>query len=225
MNKNTKKLVVSAVMLALATVLSLLKIWDMPWGGSVTLFSMLPIIVVGYMYGTRWGLLTAFTYSLLQMLLGATTSQAFAGLEGWDVFFMAVLDYVVAFTVLGLGGVFRKCCKNGLVALLLGAALAVLLRFAAHWASGAILWGSYAEWFFTDPEAFTAVAPELCSSIMNSFSGTGLACIYSLVYNGCYMIPELIIHLAGCAVIYAVKPLRELIAGKAPKKSEDAPAA
>ena len=214
MNKNTKKLVVSAVMLALATVLSLIKI-EMPFGGSITPFSMLPIIVVGYMYGTGWGLLTAFTYSLLQMLLGVVFDpKTFLALEGWNFFFMVVLDYVVAFTVLGLGGVFRKCCKNGLVALLLGAALVILLRFAAHWASGAILWGSYAEWFFTD-SAFTAVAPELCSSIMNSYSGTGLACIYSLVYNSCYMIPELIIHLVGCAVIYAVKPLREFIAGKA----------
>ena len=61
MNQKTKKLVVSALMLALSFVLSLIKIYELPWGGSVTLFSMLPIILVGYMYGNTWGILMAFT--------------------------------------------------------------------------------------------------------------------------------------------------------------------
>ena len=56
MNQKTKKLVVSALMLALSFVLSLIKIYELPWGGSVTLFSMLPIILVGYMYGNTWGI-------------------------------------------------------------------------------------------------------------------------------------------------------------------------
>ena len=211
MNKKTKKLVVSAVMLALATILSMIKLWEMPWGGSITLFSMLPIIIVGFMYGTKWGVLTALTGALLQMLLGATMSQAFAGLDGMSVVYMAFLDYIVAFTVLGLGGIFKKCVKNSYLALILGVVVAVMLRYVAHFASGAILWGGYAEWFFSDPEAFMAVAPELCKSVLENFSGNGLACIYSLIYNGCYMIPELVITLIGAVAVYAAKPLCKLI--------------
>ena len=201
MKPNTKKLVVSAVMLSLATILSMLKLWEMPWGGSITLFSMLPIVIVGFMYGTKWGLLTALTGSLLQMLLGATMSQAFAGLEGINVVYMAVLDYMVAFTVLGLGGIFKNSVKNQYVALLLGAFVAVFLRYIAHFASGAILWGDYAEWFFSDPEAFCSFAPALSKSIMDNFSGNGLACIYSAIYNGCYMIPEIVITCIGAVAV------------------------
>ncbi|MBR3751436.1 MAG: energy-coupled thiamine transporter ThiT [Clostridia bacterium] len=207
----TKKLVVSAVMLALATILSMLKLWEMPWGGSITLFSMLPIIIVAFMYGTKWGLLTALSGALLQMILGATMSQAFAGLDGINVVYMAVLDYIVAFTVLGLGGIFKNVIKSRYAALILGAAVAVLLRYAAHFASGAILWGGYAEWFFSDPEAFVTVAPELCKAVLDNFSGNGLACMYSLIYNGCYMIPELIITVIGAVAVYATKPLRKLL--------------
>lgn len=214
MNQKTKRLVVSGVMLALATVLSMLKIWEMPWGGSVTLFSMLPMIVVAYMYGTRWGLLSAFAYSLLQMLLGATTSQAFAGLEGMSIVYMAVLDYIVAFTVLGLGGIFRNRIKNHYAAIILGITVAVLLRYAAHWASGAILWGGYAEWFFTDPEAFAGIASGFSDSVMQNLSGTSLAMTYSVIYNGCYMIPELIITILGGVAIWTVKPLRAIMLGK-----------
>ncbi len=211
MNKNTRKLVVSAVMLALATILSLIKLWEMPWGGSITLFSMLPIILIGFMYSPKWGVLTALTGALLQMLLGATMSQAFAGLDGISVLYMAILDYIVAFTVLGLGGIFKKVIKNQYVCLILGVIFTVLLRYAAHFASGAILWGGYAEWFFSDPEAFASVAPELCNGIMENFSGTGLACVYSAIYNGCYMLPELIITVIGAVAVYAAKPLRKLI--------------
>ena len=211
MKPQTKKLVTSSIMLALATILSMLKLWEMPWGGSITLFSMLPIILVGFMYGTKWGITTALASSLLQMLLGATMSQAFAGLDGMNIVYMAFLDYIVAFTVLGLGGIFKKLVKNQLIALILGVTVCVLLRYAAHFGSGAILWGDYAEWFFSDPEAFVSFAPELSQNILNSFSGNGLACIYSAIYNGCYMIPELILTIIAAVAFYAAKPLRKLI--------------
>uniref|UniRef100_UPI00398A3D32 energy-coupled thiamine transporter ThiT n=1 Tax=Caproicibacter sp. TaxID=2814884 RepID=UPI00398A3D32 len=77
-NENTKttglnpmvlRLVESAIMLGLATVLSLIKLYQMPLGGSVTLCSMLPILLIGYKYGVKWGLLTGFTYGVIQLLL------------------------------------------------------------------------------------------------------------------------------------------------------------
>ena len=94
---------------------------------------------------------------------------------------------------------------------MLGAFVAVFLRYIAHFASGAILWGDYAEWFFSDPEAFCSFAPALSKSIMDNFSGNGLACIYSAIYNGCYMIPEIVITCIGAVAVYATKPLRKII--------------
>ena len=99
----TRQLVESALMVAVATVLSLLKI-DLPFGGGVTLASMLPIILISHRYGFKWGLFTAFVYSVLQLILGvdnvgyATSAFMAAG--------VVVLDYILAYTVLGLSGLF-----------------------------------------------------------------------------------------------------------------------
>ena len=67
---NTRILVEGALMIALATILSMIKIFEMPFGGSVTLLSMLPIVLMSFRHGTRWGLLTAFVHSVLQLVLG-----------------------------------------------------------------------------------------------------------------------------------------------------------
>ena len=73
-SKSTKNRVLmlteSAAMIAFATVLSIVKIVDMPYGGSVTACSMLPLLIIAYRYGTKWGLLTSFTYGVIQMFLG-----------------------------------------------------------------------------------------------------------------------------------------------------------
>ena len=80
MNKNTKKIVTCGVLIALATVLSFIKVYELPYGGSITLFSMVPIVVLGYKYGVKWGVFSGVIYSVLQAILGATQSNAFAGL-------------------------------------------------------------------------------------------------------------------------------------------------
>lgn len=112
MNQKTLRLVTSGVLIALGTVLSMIKVFDLPYGGSITLFSMVPLMVLGYMYGIRWGLLCGFVFGVLQGVLGATTSQAFAGVTGFNVVLMAFLDFIAAFMVLGLAGMFRKAIKN-----------------------------------------------------------------------------------------------------------------
>ena len=72
MNDKTRKLTETALLIALGTILSLIQ-FPGPWvnGGSITLCSMLPIIVIGYRYGSRWGLLSGLVYGILQMVLGA----------------------------------------------------------------------------------------------------------------------------------------------------------
>ena len=94
----TRTLVECALMIAVGTVLAQIKIFEMPFGGSVTLVSMLPFILVSFRHGVKWGLATGFVNSLLQMLLGfyappAGTVAAFVG--------VVLLDYVLAFTLLG----------------------------------------------------------------------------------------------------------------------------
>lgn len=205
-----QKVVVSGVLIALATVLSLVVIFKLPYGGSITLLSMLPVMILGYMYGIKWGILCGLVYGIVQAMLGATMSSAFAGLTGFNVVLMAILDYLVAFAVLGTAGMFKGKIKNDTVAFSLGAAAAGLLRLLVHFTSGFILWGSYAEWFFGAEN----MNNEFGNYILSNFSGTSLAMLYSIIYNGSYMIPEIIITVIGIVVIMNVKPLRKEITGK-----------
>ncbi len=205
-NNRILRLVTSGVLLGLATVLSMIKVFEFPFGGSITLFSMLPVLVLSYMYGIRWGFVCGVVYGELQMLLGATTTQAFLGLSGWTVPVMAFLDYILAFMVLGLSGMFKNTIKKPTLSIVVGSTAAVFLRFLCHFASGWILWGGYASDFFA------GLNNSFGESVLNTFDGQGLACVYSLVYNGAYMLPELIISLVGILAIMAVKPLKERIA-------------
>lgn len=204
-SKKTLRLVTSGVLIGLGTVLSVIKVFALPFGGSVTLFSMVPLLVLAYMYGVRWGLLCGTVYGVLQMVLGATMSQAFAGLEGWTVPVMALLDYIVAYVVIGLAGMFKGKIKNHTVAFSLGAVVAILLRLLCHFLSGWILWGSYASSYFEEMNnSFGAF-------MLDSFHGQVLAALYSLVYNGSYMLPELVISVVAIVALMAVKPLRQRI--------------
>lgn len=117
-----------AVMVALATVLSLIKI-EFPYGGSITICSMLPILIIGYRYKPLVGCLTGVVYGLIQMLFGMAN---FAYATSWQAALMILFfDYLIAFGVIGLGGVFRGI-KNQAVGLALGALLASVLRFLCH---------------------------------------------------------------------------------------------
>ena len=99
------RLVTSAVMIALAFVLSFFKFSEFPYGGSVTCFSMVPIVLLGIMYGKGWGLACGTINGVLQALQGAFgSSKAFAGLGTFEVILMCFLDYIAAFAVIGLAG-------------------------------------------------------------------------------------------------------------------------
>lgn len=184
-------LVEGAVMVALATVLSFIKIFTLPWGGSITLLSMLPIVVYSIRHGIKSGLLVSFVFALIQFAQGAME-----GLFGWGltpVMLAAciMLDYILPFTVLGLAGALRK---KGFAGRVTGTAGAIVLRFLLHFLSGIVIWHSFGElWegFSTDNEV-----------------------LYSLLYNGCYMLPELIFTLAGAIVLFKVPQTKKLIANK-----------
>lgn len=206
--KKTQRLTLSAILIAMAIVLSLIKVYELPFGGSVTLCSMVPIMLIGYLYGPAWGLMCGAVDGILQGVLGAATTQAFAGMKLPQAIAMACLDYLVAFSVLGLAGIFRKRVRNISVSFALGCGFAACLRFLTHTVSGALLFGSWAEWYFTQDGFFS-----WGSTILEKFSGMGLSIIYSIIYNASYMIPETIITIIAAIVLIRVKPLRK-IAGK-----------
>lgn len=199
---NTKKLVTCAMMIAAASVLSVITPFHLPFGGGITLASMMPICLIAYIYGTKTGLFAAFCYSIIQMILGANTISA-AFLPGEDqmllgkAILMCLLDYTLAFTVLGFAGIFKNKINNPVLSIVSGAVLATALRFACHFVSGYILWGSYAEWFFSQ-EGFYSIG----QNILSTFTGHSLALIYSLFYNGLYMVPEIIITSIAIPFVY-----------------------
>ena len=201
MQTKTKRLTESAMLIAVAVVLELVSkmfIPEMPFGGQVTLVSMLPVVLISYRHGVRWGLVAGLGYAMIEMLLGAkTVAAAFQpgyfgdGTMIFNALIMCVLDYLAAFTALGLGGAFREKIKNPGAALCCGSVLALSCRYVCHILSGYILFSGWAEWFFTQ-EGF----PAWGASLVAALSPEMLGFVYSLVYNGMYMIPEILITAA-----------------------------
>ena len=184
------------MLIALAVVLELvgrMVIPPMPFGGQLTLCAMLPIVLISYRHGVRWGLTAGFGYSLVQMALGAdVVTAAFQpgyfgdGTQIFRALTMCLMDYVLAYTLLGLGGCFRGHTRgSGLVP---GSILALGCRYLSHVLSGWILFSGWAEWFFTQ-EGF----PGWGASLVENLGSVSLGLVYSLVYNGMYMIPEMIL--------------------------------
>lgn len=162
----------SAILIALATVLSIIKL-EMPLGGSVTLASMLPICVISIRRGIKKGFFAAFIYSIIQLLLGIVSSGILAwGLDIASLIGCFFLDYLCAFTILGISGLFRK---KGIKGIILGITLAFFLRFFFHVLSGCIIFNNLEQW----------------SLFNNTFVNKPV--LYSICYNGCFMLPELLI--------------------------------
>ena len=206
----TRRLVESAMLLAVAIVLEFLAkmiIPEQPYGGQITFVSMLPVVLISYRHGPKWGFVAAFAYALLEMAIGMKTVSA-AFLPGYfgdgtmigNALLMCLLDYIVAFTILGLGGIFRNRIKKPGISLMCGSLVALGARYVAHILSGYILFASYAEWYFTQ-EGFPAWGLQLVESL----SPQVLGWVYSIVYNGMYMIPEMVFT-AIVAVILARVP-------------------
>ena len=190
-SSRTHILTESAIMVALATVLSMLKIWEAPYGGSVTILSMAPIIVLSMRRGIKVGLFAGFAHSLIQLLLGLGTVAYVPTPMGIVVCILT--DYILPFTLLGLGGLFRdvkftgNSTANLFIAAALGALLVTVLRYACHIVSGAVIW--YAldlEWYADDP-----------SHIVFQHGPW----MFSAIYNGGYMIPEIIATVVGTPIL------------------------
>lgn len=179
-NKRTSMLVFSAVMIAVGTVLSLFKI-DFIMGGGITVCAMLPLVITAWKYGTRWGVFTAFVFSVIQCLLGLDNVQ-YATSAGM-AFAIILLDYIIAYSVIGFSGIFRNRIGNRSAALFFGILLTFFARFLCHFASGWAIWDAL--W----PNELGMLAP-----------------VYSLCYNGSYMLAEAVITFTSAAVLLKKKP-------------------
>lgn len=124
-----KQIVFCAAAVAISFVLSFIKLFPMPWGGSVTLCSMLFIVVVAYWYGPKIGLITGLVYGFLQFIQEPYVLTPF----------QVCCDYILAFAALGLAGFFWKQ-KNGL---LIGYIVGALGRWFFHALGGYLYWMEY----------------------------------------------------------------------------------
>ena len=166
----------AAVMVALAQVLSYIKLMELPNGGSLTP-AMFPLILFAVRWGWKPGLLASFAFGLLQLIFDGAYAL------GWQ---SMLLDYLVAFTPLGLAGLFRGK-KWGIFA---GTVVGCACRFAVHYISGVTIYKILAP---TELLGMTFTSPSF----------------YSLVYNGSYMLPNTVLALVIAGLLYV--PLKKYI--------------
>lgn len=173
-----------SVMLALSIVLSFITVWRMPMGGEITLLSMLPVSLISVKYGVKRGLATAFLFALYHLARGFAGGEVFVYCATALAAVICVLfDYIVPFTALGFAGMLRKKGTFGVAA---GIAISVFVRFCCHYITGIVIW---AQW-----------APEGQSKYL-----------YSLLYNGQYMLPECLLTAAGAVLLMRIPRIRQLI--------------
>ncbi len=181
LNPKVLRLVESAVMLGLATALSMVKLFQLPLGGSVTLCSMLPVLLIAYKHGPKWGLGTGFVYGLIQLLLDLGKALSW-GLTPTALIVSFFVDYLLAYMMLGFAGVYGK----GLKQYVAGMCTAVVLRFACHVISGVT---AYASWLPKDWQ--------------------GHLFLYSIAYNGSFLLPDFAICLVVAVMIY--RPMKKML--------------
>ena len=182
-NTKVERLVTSAVFIALAVVLSFIKVYKLPLGGSITLLSMLPVCLLSLKYGVKWGFVCSFLYGTIQLAVALGEVMSW----GMDVRMWIgciVFDYLLAFGILGLSGIFRN---KKMPLMLTGVGLSLVLRFVSHFISGSIFFDIWMPEEFNNPY------------------------FYSLVYNGSYMLPETVFTLIGAGVIFGVPVIRRMI--------------
>lgn len=174
-----------ALLVAMAVVLNFIKFAPWPNGGSITLGAMVPLVYLSLRHGYKWGVLSSFVYSILQMALDRVIVPA--GESIGQYLMVALLDYVIAYTVLGLASVFARPFSKETTGAVVGAAAATCLRYGCHILSGILIWGAYA------PEGMPVW-------------------LYSVVYNGSYMIPEIIITAVLTGLLVKFVPAKGKIA-------------
>ncbi len=179
----TKTMVECALLISVGIVLAQIKIFTMPYGGSVTLVSSLPFIMISYRHGLKWGLTAGIANGLLQIITGWYAPPA--GTIG-AIVLCVLLDYILAFACLGTACIFAKPFKNQKVGVGAGVVTVIFMRFICSFLSGAMLWGSYQSYY--------------------EWAEGMSVWTYSLLYNGSYMLPEAIITTVVAVILASSSP-------------------
>jgi len=188
-NKTTRVIAESAIMLALAFALSYARLFKMPLGGSVTVASMLPIMLISIKYGNLIGLGCSFLYSGMQLLQAFIEGDVFPYCETATTLIVCILfDYILPFTLLGLAGFFKnmKCFRHKELGAYLGMISVVALRFLSHFITGVAIWGQWA------PEG------------MGKF-------LYSFLYNGSFLSVDFAICIVCAVLMMRSSEIRRLV--------------
>ncbi|NLL62930.1 MAG: energy-coupled thiamine transporter ThiT [Ruminococcaceae bacterium] len=171
---NTYRLVVTALFIAIAIVLSVVTPFEslFVYGGGVTLFSQVPIIALSFIFGPAWGLVAGFIFSLFQLMFGLSNLAYAKTISAYLA--IMFIDYILPFTMLGIAGIFKNSFKNRNLSMAFGATMVSLFRFLCHFLTGITVWKQYA-----DGNTLKAILT------------------YSFAYNVGYMVPETIITVIG----------------------------
>ena len=161
MNKQVRALTEGAILIALAQILSFLPLYKLLWGGSIDL-AMLPVILYALRWGFGPGMVMSFAHGTLQMLFEGGIAIGWQSILG---------DYLLAYGVLGVAGLFRG-------KFVLGTVVACVARFLVHYVVGATVWAAYM------PETFLGL--EMATPW-----------VYSALYNGAYMLPDMALVLVA----------------------------
>ena len=192
---NTRALVYGAVAVALSFALSYARLFKLPQGGSVTFASLLPLMIYCMMFGTRRGLLVCLIYGTLQALQDPYIIHPMQFL----------LDYPLAFGLIGVSGIFveKNLFKNKIVGFVLGAVLAVGLRYACHVCSGVF---AFADYFYWDSE------------LMSKYDS---AAVYSLAYNSFALVDMAIAIVAGSLMLLSKSFVNQMTLASQPAVVEE----
>lgn len=183
---STRMVAEAGVMIALAKILSFIKLFEMPMGGSVTLASMAPVLFFAIRWGWQKGLLVGLVYGLVDYLLGGYTVHPL----------QVLLDYPLAYMMLGFAGLQRASDGDGFFSHLPSLILAVVLRLAMHVLSGCIFYSTI---------DFTKAGASLGEAFTLSNMGAGF--MYSLQYNAAFLGVDFLICLVVLALAW--QPLRK----------------
>ena len=170
----TRTLVECGMLIAVATVLGYIPIYSLPMGGSITLCATAPLVILSYRQGWKWGLFAATVHGVIQLMLGFSNVMYCPTLL--TMIGCALLDYILAYAVVGLSSKFTFGIEKNTVAVIAGTLATGLLRYLCSFVSGVLIWGGYA------PEGMPVWQ-------------------YSLLYNGSFMLPEIILTTIAVAAI------------------------
>ena len=188
MNKKTRIMVECSLLIAVTIILSFIKIYEAPLGGSVTLFSMVPLMIISIRHGLGWGLGSSFVFAVFKLWIGAGNFAYVPTVKG--IIVVILLDYLLAYTAIGLAGAFRKCKfsqnqkTNATITTTLGVVLACVARFVCHFVNGAVVWYEITK-----------------NGDWNEYVHTVGMWVYSFVYNITYIGPEAVMTIIAVPTI------------------------